>query len=453
MAVVHDLVLAPPTRGLLGSVPVASDQEIGTLALACAAIAHGKSEVKGATGPDAMAMIDALRALGVDVATDARGTASVSGVGLTGLAAPPGAIDCRGSLRTLRLLAGLVSSCAFKTELGGDADLLAASVVPIVDALRRRGASIEGAFSETARGKVTPPLRVGPLGSPGRLSGIEYELAHPSPDVKEALLLSGLFADEATYVRERIVSRDHAERLLQALDVPLDMAGPIVRLDVESWNGELPALATMVPGDVSAAIFFLAAGMLVSGSRVCVRGTGLNRTRTGVFELVRQMGGAVDVEVHETVLGEPVGVACASHASLRAVTMGGETFARVSSELPVLLALAARARGETEVPSDGSPEGLAREERLVSVLRSFGLGCDKREGALIVSGRADGPHAAADLDARGDADVAAMATLLALIGDGPSRVRHVDGLARALPRFVGTLRALGVDARVEERSV
>jgi 3-phosphoshikimate 1-carboxyvinyltransferase len=445
MAVVHDLVLGPPTRALFGSVPVSAVQQIAVLGLACAAIARGKSEVKRAAGDDSMAMVGALRALGVGLEVDAQGAVRVNGVGLLGLGAPTVPIECGGSRRTLVLLAGLLSACRFETLLRANSELSDASVVPIVDALRRRGASIEGVFSETQRGKVTPPLHVGPLGLRQNLSGVEYELAHPLPEVKEALLFSGLYADEATYVRERIVSRDHAERMLQALDVPLDMAGPIVRLEVDGWNAELPAFSLEVPGDASAATFFAAAGALVPGSRVCVRGTGLNRTRTAAFELIRQMGGAIDVEVHETAMGEPVGVACATHAELRALTMGGETFARAATELPVLLALAARARGESEIAEAG--------DSFIFALRSFGVAAEARDGALVVGGRCDGPLEAADVDARGDAGLAAMATLLALVGDGVSRVRHVDGLARALPRFVGTLRALGVDARVEERSV
>jgi 3-phosphoshikimate 1-carboxyvinyltransferase len=167
---------------------------------------------------------------------------------------------------------------------------------------------IEGAFSTTVRGDVTPPLVVGPLGPRRRLSGIEYELSRPDADVKESLLFSGLAADDATYVRERIVSRDHAERMLQALDVPVSMAGPIVRLDVEDWSAKLPSFSEDVPGDFSAAALLLAVASVVPGSRVCVRVTGLNPPRTGAPDQLLQM--AIDhIEVHR-VRSEAEGNAC-----------------------------------------------------------------------------------------------------------------------------------------------
>src|SRR5262249_51064582 len=153
---------------------------------------------------------------------------------------------------------------------------------------------------------------------------------------KEALLLSGLWADESTYVRERILSPDHAERILGALDVPVAVAGPIVRLDVERWEGHIPAFAEEVPGDYSAAAILLGAAALVPGSRVSVRNTGLNLTRRGALDWLVQMGGLAEIEVHRTVLGEPEGVASAGHAELRGSTMGGENLVRAGGELHVL---------------------------------------------------------------------------------------------------------------------
>ncbi len=142
----------------------------------------------------------------------------------------------------MRLLASVLAPTAFQTVLRGDSALHATNMSKLLDALRRRGAVVEGSFGDEP-GLVTPPLVVGPLDARRRLSGIEHELVSRETDVKEALLLSGLWADESTYVRERILSPDHAERMLGALDVPVAIAGPIVRLEVERWDGHLPTFA------------------------------------------------------------------------------------------------------------------------------------------------------------------------------------------------------------------
>jgi 3-phosphoshikimate 1-carboxyvinyltransferase len=458
VAVAHDLVVLPQAKPLVGSVPVPSDDAIGTLALVLAAHAEGTSEVRRhSAGPDSAAMIEALRALGVSVDVNPKGTAIVRGVGLSGLEAPREPVDCGGSARTMRLLAAVLASRAFETILRGDDELLRTSMAKILDALRRRGAVVEGSLSLAEPGEATPPLAIGPMSPHRRLSGVEHELASPAADVKEALLLSGLWADESTYVRERILSPDHAERMLGALDVPVAVAGPIVRLDVESWDGRLQAFAEDVPGDFSAAALLLGAAAVVPGSRVTARGTGLNLTRTGALHWLALMGGAAEVEVHRTVIGELEGEASATFAPLRGVTMAGENLVRAGGELHVLAALAARARGPTEIADVAGLFGpklmVSVIAKLVAVLRAFGVPSEATDDGLVIEGRPDGPLVAADVDAEGDSGVAATAILLGLTADGPTRVRGFDALARRFPRLAGTLRALGVGARVEERTV
>jgi 3-phosphoshikimate 1-carboxyvinyltransferase len=457
VGVVHDLVVEPQGKPLVGSVPVPADDAIAVLALLLAAVAAGTSEVRRlSSGPDSTATIAALRALGVGIDVGPKGSAVVKGVGLAGLSPSPTPVECGASSRTMRLLAAVLAPRPFETVLQGDA-LRTTSMTRLTDALRRRGAVIEGSFSGTEPGEVTPPLVVGPLDPRRRLSGVEHELASPSPDVKEALLLSGLWADESTYVRERILSPDHAERMLGALDVPIAVAGPIVRLDVELWEPHIPAFAEDVPGDLSASAILLGAAALVAKSRVSVRGTGLNLTRRGALHWLSQMGGAVEIEVHRTVLGEPEGEATSCHAHLRGVTMAGENLVRAGGELHVLAALAARARGVSEIAdlrsvfgAKAAPPAIAR---IVALLQDFGVRSEATGDGLVIEGRPEGALRAVDVDAEDEPGVAAAATLLGLTSDGRTRIRGVEALARRFPRFAGTLRALGVDARVEERTV
>jgi 3-phosphoshikimate 1-carboxyvinyltransferase len=256
------------------------------------------------------------------------------------------------------------------------------------------------------------------------------------------------------------VSRDHLERMLQVLAVPIRGAGPIVALDPEGWSQRIEAFSFDVPGDVALASLLSAMATLVPGSRVCVRGAGLNPTRTGAFDLLRQMGGDVEITAQAMRLGETEGTVCVAHASLRAVTMAGEALLRAMDDLPVLVALAARARGETEIVgiddlTDGDvfSRGKASAATMVDLLRAFGVEAEALDHErLVVTGRPEGAFRAVDIDAEGDALRATTSVILALVANGPSRIRGADALAERFPRLVGTLRALGADLRVEPRA-
>jgi 3-phosphoshikimate 1-carboxyvinyltransferase len=268
--------------------------------------------------------------------------------------------------------------------------------------------------------------------------------------VKSALLLSGLFADGPTFVRESIVSRDHTERMLCALGVPIRTVGAMVELDALAWSGAIEPFDTNVPGDLSAASFLIAAAQIVPESRVDVRRVGLNPTRAGLLEVLRDMGGAADAEVKGEELGEPLGEVRAASADLRAGRIGGELIARAVDEVPILCALAARARGVTVI-SDAAELRLKESDRLramAGVLGAFGIACEETPDGLIIEGRADRPLEAATVASLGDHRVAMTAAVLGLAASGPTRVTDAGCIATSFPRFVGTLRALGAKIEV-----
>ena len=232
-------------------------------------------------------------------------------------------------------------------------------------------------------------------------------------------------------MRERLVSRDHLERLVQALEVPLATAGPILELDVERWEGKLPAFSCEVPGDFSAALVLLAAATLVPGSRVCARNTGLNLTRTGGLDLLRKMGAQIDVEVHAHRLGEPEGTACASHAELSATTMAGEVLARAIDDVPILAVLAASAK---VFPTRRPRELTEGDDRLLQSNRAPAAGIRDRlrrqQGGLFVQGRPDGALGSADIDCAGDARLAVAASVLGFWAAHPAEF----GMSMCSPR-------------------
>ena len=456
-----DLIVHPQVAPLVGSVPVPSDKSIAHRALMVSAIAHGRSHLRRfAGGEDHASTTRALRAMGVRIEeSGADRELIVHGVGLFGLTAPKAPLDCGNSGTTMRLLSGLLAPQPFAVTLIGDASLMRRPMMRIVEPLSLRGAPIAGAPSEAKRyvgrdgravADCTAPLGLAGLAEGTFLGALEYVLPVASAQVKSALLLSGLYAHGTTHLSEPSLSRDHTERLLLHLGVPLRTVGPHVELDPAGWDGQLPAFEAEIPGDLSAAAFLIVAAQGVPGSNVVVRQVGINRTRTGLLEVARDMGAAIRVDPVGDALGEPIGDLYATAAELRGARVGGELVARAIDEIPILCALAARAHGQTTI-TDAAELRVKESDRIaamISVLRAFGVECDERADGMQMEGRV-GPFLAAEIDSRGDHRIAMAAAVLALTAAGPSRIRDVDCIATSFPRFVGTLRALGAKIDVE----
>jgi 3-phosphoshikimate 1-carboxyvinyltransferase len=386
--------------------------------------------------------------MGVGIEDVDKSTVRVKGAGLFGLSAPSGPLDCGNSGTTIRLLTGILAAQTFQSTLIGDASLTKRPMMRVIGPLRERGAVIDGAPHPKKAGEVTPPLVVGPLPSGTELRELEYESPVASAQVKSAILLSGLYAHGTTWFKEPTLSRDHTERMMHALGVPLRTVATAVELDPAGWNGKMPGFSIEIPGDASAAAFLLVAGQTIEGSRVTVRGVGTNPTRTGLLEIARHMGAGLEVVPQGDQAGEPVAEISAWHQPLRGVLVGGELVPRAIDEIPIACVLAARAHGETTI-RDAEELRVKESDRvatMVHVLRSFGVECAELPDGLVIQGK-QGPLTAANVDSRGDHRIAMTAAVLGLHGNGPTRITDCDCIATSFPRFVGTLRALG--ARVD----
>jgi 3-phosphoshikimate 1-carboxyvinyltransferase len=287
--------------------------------------------------------------------------------------------------------------------------------------------------------ELAPPIVVGPLPKGRDLVELEYASRAPRAHVKGAVLLSGLCARGPTRFREPTVSRDHTERLLATLGCPLRTVATVLELDPTGWNRRMPGFALAIPGDLSAAAFVLVAAQLIEGSRVTVRGVGINPTRSGLLEIARDMGAGLAVEPKGDRFGEPVAELHAWSAPLHGLSIGGETLSRAIDEIPIACALAARARGTTRIRNTQDARD-PQHDRVAAVAKVL-------DGIDVEGG--EGPLEAADVDSRGDPRIAMTATVLALLGRGESRVRAAGGIAAVYPKFVATLRALGARVDVE----
>ncbi len=447
------VVVRPARKPLVGSVPLPSDKSIGHRAVIFAALSAGDCELRRFSGgEDNVATVNAFRSLGVEIEQVGENVLRCSGVGLDGLRGSLGALDCGNSGTTMRLLCGVLAGQHFESTLVGDASLSKRPMLRVAKPLRSRGGVLEGEPHPTRSGDITAPLRVGALAEGERLAPLDYESPIASAQVKSALLFSGLFASGPTSVQEPVVSRDHTERMMSALSMPIESAGPIVRLHPPADPKAIRRFDVDLPGDLSAAAFLLVAAQLVEGSAVTTRATGLNPTRAGILEAIRHFGGQTDIQPQGDALGEPFGEVTGRHAELAGATIAGELVVRAIDEIPIACALGARARGQSAFLDIGElrVKESDRVATMASVLRSFGVEVEEHEAALVVEGRPDRPLTACRIDAAHDHRIAMTAAVLGLVADGETTITGADVIATSFPRFVGTLRALG--AEIEVRS-
>jgi 3-phosphoshikimate 1-carboxyvinyltransferase len=444
------LIVRPAKKPLSGSVPVPSDRSITHRALLLAALSNGPCELRGfAYGSDNLGMLRALSQLGVRYEDDQKGTLKIRGGGLRGLTAPKEPLNCGHSPTMARLLTGVLSGQPFKTQLVGSASNSLRHMRAVTEPLVRRGAKINGTSHPNDADELCLPLEIGPLEAE-RLDPIDYVMSRPNDHAKGALLFSGLFASGPTLIHEPVLSRDHTERMFDALGLPVQAAGSMVSLHPPADPLAIRGFDADIPGDISAAAFVLAAAQLSPGSSVSTRRTGLNPTRTGILDMIRLFGGRTGITPKGDSLGEPFGEVSSREAPLRGIKISGELALRGMDEIPVACVLAARARGVTEI-SDVAELRDDASDRLVALtglLRAFGVSATEKPDGLLIEGQPERPLSAARVSSGGDHRIAMAAVLLALAADGESVIDDADPIAVSFPRFVGTLRALGAEIEV-----
>jgi 3-phosphoshikimate 1-carboxyvinyltransferase len=349
----------------------------------------------------------------------------------------------------MRLLAGLLVAQRFGTRLVGDESLTKRPMRRVVEPLRARGGHIGGRSGEKP-GEAYPPLAVAPLVDGEDLVGLEYDMPVASAQVKSALLLSGLYATGPTALKEPVLSRDHTERMMLALGVPLETMGPMVVLDPEGWSGRWDGFDWTVPGDPSSAAFPIAAALAVGSGEVSVTGVCVNPTRTGLLDALRAMGARVEVIPKGDAAGsEPIADLVVTGGRLAGGLIGGELVTRMIDEVPALCAMAAFAKGKTEI-RDAHELRVKESDRIATmagVLASFGVPCVEYDDGMRIEGGAK-LHGA-EVASHGDHRIAMSSAILALGADGESIVDDVECVDTSFPGFAALLRSLGADV-VEE---
>lgn len=436
---------------LRGSVCAPSDKSIGHRALILAALAEGRSTIRGlGAGLDNASTAQLFREMGVTIEHH-DDVATVEGVGLHGLQIPKGTLDCGNSGTTMRLVSGILVGQRFGTRLLGDESLSRRPMRRIVDPLRARGGHIAG-VSGAKEGENYPPLAVAPLVAGEALIALEYVSPVASAQVKGCLLLSGLYAGGLTVITEPVVSRDHTERMFAALGVPMRTMGPTVLLDPSGWDRRWSGFQWTIPGDLSGAAFVMGAGLMVPGSDVTVRDVGLNPTRTGLLDALRAMRADMSFTPKgEAAGGEPAGDVRVRHGQIGGAMTAGEMLTRMIDDVPAFCAIAATARGRSDV-RDAEELRVKESDRLkaaAEVFRAFGVDHTELQDGMHIHGSAR--LVGAEVHSRGDHRIAMMAAVLGMAAEGETLVHDVECVATSFPGFAGTMASLGARI-VEEES-
>ena len=412
-----------PASSVKGEIVVPGDKSISHRSVMLGAIANGVTTVRGfLRGEDNMATMEAFSAMGVRIEDDGK-TVTIHGQGLHGLKEPADIIDCGNSGTSIRLLTGLLAGQSFFSVVTGDQYLRKRPMKRVVEPLARMGARIMG----RDKGTLAPLAITG-----GALNAIGYDSPVSSAQVKSAIMLAGLYADGETSVREPNLSRDHSERMFRLFGASLDVFNNGVKV---RGGTELTGQEISVPGDISSAAFFMVAALITAGSELLIRNVGINPTRTGIIDILRSMGGRIEMLNEREVSGEPVADILVRSSQLKAIDISGSVVPRAIDEFPAICVAAACAEGRTTVRD-------ARELRVKETDRISAMATNLRILGVEVEECADGMDilgaerlVGGSVESFGDHRIAMSLSVASLVSHGGITISDVDCVATSFPSF------------------
>ena len=376
--------IAPVRHGWQGEVEIPGDKSISHRSVMFAGLGNTPVHIRNFLhAADCLSTVGVMRALGVDVEFLNEHELIVTGKGLHGLTEPMTVLDAGNSGTTLRLMMGLLAPQKFLSTFCGDASLTRRPMARVLLPLSEMGAQIYG-----RNANKNLPLTIVPTAE--NLHGIRYESPVASAQVKSAILLAGLYADAPTTVTEPYVSRDHTEQMLTGFGVRLKRTGTSVTVfPVEEGSYRAPDEIT-VPGDISSAAYFLVAGTIIEGSRLLLKNVGINPTRTGILDVLTEMGADIRLTNERTSGGERVADIIVASASLRGVSFGAEIMPRLIDEIPVIAVAALFAEGDTVITGAGELR-VKETDRLHAIAEEFQKlapgSVEEQEDGLIIHGK------------------------------------------------------------------
>lgn len=415
---------------LRGTVTVPGDKSISHRSIMFGALAEGTTRVTNfLQGADCLSTIDCFRRLGIEI-ENRPDEILIHGKGLHGLHESASVLDVGNSGTTTRLICGILAGQSFTTELNGDESIQSRPMKRIMEPLSLMGAQIE-----SVRGNGCAPLRV--HGAP--LHGIQYSSKVASAQVKSCILLAGLYADSSTSVTEPYLSRNHSEIMLKHFGADVMSEGTTATIQPDP---RLTAQEIKVPGDISSAAYFIAAGLMVPGSEILIQNVGINPTRDGLLRVCRDMGADITVLNENHGIGEPTADLLVRHSSLHGTTVGGSVIPTLIDELPVVAALACFAEGTTIIRD--AQELKVKESNRIDVmvrnLSAMGAHITATDDGMIIEG--GHPLHGAVIDSKLDHRIAMTFAVTALAADGETQITGADCVRISYPGFYEDLKKL-----------
>ncbi|MHB1400759.1 MAG: 3-phosphoshikimate 1-carboxyvinyltransferase [Trichloromonadaceae bacterium] len=420
-----------PRSGLRGEITVPGDKSISHRSIMLGSLAEGTTMVHGFLhGEDNHATLNAFRAMGIAIEELADGVLRIAGKGLDGLQEPQTVLDCGNSGTTIRLMTGLLCGQSFFSVLTGDRYLCKRPMKRVVGPLASMGAQIWG----RGGGDLAPLAIRG-----AQLQAVDYTSPIASAQVKSALMLAGLYAEGVTTVREPHLSRDHSERMLRYFGAEVHpFAGGV------SVHGRprLQGREVQVPGDISSAAFFLVAALITPGSELLIRNVGVNPTRSGIIDILQQMGGQLELLNPRELSGEPVADILVRSSVLRGIDIGGEVVPRAIDEFPVVAVAASFAEGTTTI-RDAKELRVKETDRIAAMtaeLTKLGGRVEAREDGMVVQG-VEG-LVGGKVTSHGDHRIAMSMAVAALRAAGSVTIDDTACTATSFPNFWELLQGL-----------
>lgn len=401
------------TKPLKGELSIPGDKSISHRAIMFGSLAKGTTQVSHfLQGADCLSTISCFQKLGISIENNGSNI-QIHGKGLHGLTAPSTILDCGNSGTTTRLISGILSGQNFSSTLTGDASIQKRPMKRIMDPLGQMGARITSLHQNNCA-----PFTI----EGGKLKGISYQSPIASAQVKSAILLAGLYADGETSVTEPYVSRNHTEIMLRFFGADVSTQDTTATIQPEPV---LEGQKISVPGDISSAAYFIAAGLLVPGSEILLKNVGINPTRAGILEVVKNMGGNISLLNINTDNGEETADLLIQSSSLHGTTVGGAIIPTLIDEIPIIAIMAAFAEGTTII-KDAAELKVKESNRIqVMVDNLSAMGCDiegTEDGMIIHGGK---PLHGATIDSYKDHRIAMSFAVASLLAEGETSI--IDG--------------------------
>ena len=413
-----------PTESINGQINVPGDKSISHRAVMIGSLAEGVTRIENfLMGEDCLNTLKAFRTMGIQAEVADDGTVTIHGNGLDGLREPEDVLDIGNSGTSIRIMSGVLSGQSFYSVITGDSSIRKRPMGRITEPLKKMGAQILG----RGDGALAPLTIIG-----GDLKPIHYKTPVASAQVKSSILMAGLFADGYTTVTEPAQSRDHTERMLRFFGAEIQSDGLTHQL---KGLPRLKSREIIVPGDISSAAYFLVATTITPGSEILVKDVGINPTRAGVLEALKQMGANIQVENCREVNGEPIADIRVSHSELYGATFKGDIIVTMIDEIPLLAVTATQAEGETVI-RDAKELRVKETDRIAAItqeLRKMGAEVEPLEDGMIISGNQK--LRGAECESHGDHRIAMSVAVAALIADGETTIADIDCVETSFPGF------------------